>query len=131
MSDFKLTRIVSVFLNGERLPVKAGGAKYTPSKSPKKAIPGLATNEILGYVDEEPVPAQVEVTIAHTDGLSMQAYKEVEDATITLVTSGGKTYTLQEASYMDHGELSPDEWSVTFAAKRDAEASGGNTGGDE
>jgi hypothetical protein len=57
------------------------------------------------------VPAKVDVTIAHTDGLSHSAYKNITDSTITMVTSGGKTYTMQNAFYFDHGEaLTKSEW---------------------
>jgi|Deesub1362A_J573_1020465.scaffolds.fasta_scaffold00715_13 hypothetical protein len=122
MAATQLTKIVSVFLDGQRLPVKE--ASYTPSKFKREAVPGLAPGEILGIVDGEPEPAQLEVTLAHSDGLSIQAYKEVQGATITMVTSGGKTYTMGDAYYVDHAELSGGEWKVTFQALRDAEQGG-------
>ena len=119
MAQEKLTKIVSVFLDGQRLPAKE--ASYTPSKTKIEPISGLAPGEILGMVPGESEPAQVEVTLAHSDGLSLQAYKQVEGATITMVTSGGKTYTMGEAFYADHAELSGGEWKVTFQSLRDAE----------
>jgi|GEM_PF-3381702 len=118
----KITKIVSVFLNGKRLAIKS--AEYTPSKTPNEAVPGLAAGEILGFSQGESQPAKVDCTLAHTDGLSMQEYKSVADATISMQTNGGKTYTMGQASYMDHEQLSGSEWKVTFASLRDAEQAG-------
>jgi hypothetical protein len=118
----KLSKIVSVILDGQRLPAKE--ASYTPGKTAKEEIPGLAPGEILGSIEGESAAPQLAVTLAHSDGLSVSSYKSVSGATITMVTSTGKTYTMGDAFYADHDELSGGEWKVTFKSMREAEAVG-------
>lgn len=118
----KITKISSVYLDGQRLPAKEAKLKFGGSK--REAVKGMADGEILGHTASETSAPSLEITLAHTDDMSVADYQAIEDATLTAMTSGGKTYVLGEAYCVETGELSNGDVSVTFEALRFTEQKG-------
>ena len=75
-------------------------------------------NEVHGF-QEEPVPVEIELTIADKGDVSIKELAAITDATITVETDRGKTFTVPNAWAASSGEeSSKGEIKMTFNAAK-------------
>jgi len=90
-----------------------GGLKVSPDSIQREGIAGL--DGVHGYKEKPRVPS-ITATLTDTGGLSLEALRDITDATITAELANGKTYVLRNAWTKAGHELDAVEGqvSVTF-----------------
>lgn len=101
---------ISVQANGEVYDAK-GSFSYNLGRDKREAIVG--SDKVHGYKEMPQVPF-IEGEITDSKDLDLNTLVTLEDATITLNLSVGKTIMLSEAWYADEGTASTEEGAIPF-----------------
>jgi len=116
MAKTKHTGRAWIFVDGQ-LYESGDDAKLSGAVGIKRNI--VKGAEIYGFT-EEIVEASVEASFFHGNGLSLAAFRTMDDVTITFQCDSGATYTLANAWFADGKELGAKDGKVgvTFTAKK-------------
>lgn len=102
-------------VGGKLLPLAGDASIKGVGGIEREAVVG---NEVHGF-REKPVPVEVELTIADKGDVSIKELAAITDATITVETDRGKTFTIPNAWAATSGEESSNgEIKMTFNAAK-------------
>lgn len=103
-----------VRVGGEMLPITGDGAVTVYGLGKVERETKMGPDGPLGFI-EKPVAPGVEANVQAGPGMSQEDLGAIEDATVTVETDTGKTYTLVNAWCTSAGELpSGGEFKVKF-----------------
>lgn len=119
MAAKKITGLVDVLVNGEKLLNKAGATATGIGKSGESAVerkPVMGDGGIHGFV-EEPVEARCEITVSDREDIILDTLARVNgDGTVIFrAKNGGKVYTMPNATSVMNFGLTAGEGEVTIA----------------
>src|SRR4051812_46309000 len=100
--------IVTLSINGERQDVK-GAVDYNPGRPKRDAVVGQDT--VHGF-KEVPQVALAECTLTDRGSLDLVALVELDNATIVIELSNGKTFVLRQAWFAGDGTANSEEGEI-------------------
>lgn len=111
MSNSRKGGIIQVKVNGKVYDAK-GDYEYSPGYPVRSPIKGT-DGKVHGYTEEAGEPMiSGKITDART--LSLKELQTMEDATVVIELSNGKSFMLSEAFYADEGVVNTKEGEVPF-----------------